>query len=94
MTGTGEPLFVVPAIASTAAMEAPPQPRALALSLRGAATMGDVGAIERLARELRADGRVLLGERIAHLKTAFDFDALVRLADWLESQEDVEGAAD
>jgi DNA-binding response OmpR family regulator len=68
---------------------------ALARRLRSAAAVGDVAEIEAIAGELAGDGdRGALARQIAQLNTGFEFEALVRLADRLESQDEVERAAD
>ena len=55
--------------------------------LRGAIALGDVGAIQQLARRLMQGSRAesALGERIHRLITTFDFDGLNALVDSLET---------
>jgi PAS domain S-box-containing protein len=67
----------------------------IARRLRAAASVGDVAAIDALASELIGVGDMSeLGRRVAHLKSGFDFEAIVRLADWLESQEEMDTGVD
>jgi CheY-like chemotaxis protein len=55
--------------------------------LRGAISLGDVGAIQELARHLMSGAatEAAVGERINRLVTNFDFDGLSELVDSLES---------
>jgi PAS domain S-box-containing protein len=95
VAGPPEPEPGLSPVMSTAVVDAPPHAAGMARRLRVAAGVGDVGAIDAMIEELRADGgRAGLGQRIAHLKADFDFDGLLRLADWLESQDGVQDAAD
>jgi PAS domain S-box-containing protein len=77
------------ATAPLAAFGAPADRVALGRRLRAAAALGDISAIDTLARELAADAATIaLARQLADLKSAFDFDGLRRLADWLEAQEE------
>jgi PAS domain S-box-containing protein len=72
--------------------DVPPHAADLGRRLRAAAIVGDVAAIDVIAHALASDERVApLRRQIAALRASFDFDALVRLADRLESAE--EGSA-
>ncbi|HEX5108380.1 MAG TPA: ATP-binding protein [Vicinamibacterales bacterium] len=98
-------LLGVTFVSGTMAQESPPAPAMpqtlleipshageLARRLRAAATVGDVAAIDAIAGELASEGRLAaLGRQISNLRTTFDFDALLRLADRIESAE--EGSA-
>lgn len=55
--------------------------------LRSAISLGDVGAIQELARHLMTGSRAeaAVGERINRLMTNFDFDGLTELVDSLEA---------
>jgi hypothetical protein len=76
----------------SALLEVPSHAGELARRLRAAATVGDVGAIDTIAGELATEGRMAaLGRQISNLRTTFDFEALLRLADRIESAE--EGSA-
>jgi PAS domain S-box-containing protein len=66
----------------------PTNRRDVARRLRDAAAIGNITELEALAQELAgADGGVLdLGNRVSSLASAFDFDALMRLADALDAE--------
>jgi PAS domain S-box-containing protein len=66
----------------------PADVRAIAGRLRRAAAIGDITQIEALAHELAGidDGDLNLGARVAGLASAFDFEAVARLADALERE--------
>jgi hypothetical protein len=55
--------------------------------LRSAISLGDVGAVQELARHLMngTAAEVAVGERINRLMTNFDFDGLSELVESLES---------
>ena len=82
---------------STRSAEPPPAPapsrgesleRDLAARLKAAAAIGDVTAIDEIARELAViDATFSLAARIGKLANAFDFDALQALAETLDEQE-------
>jgi PAS domain S-box-containing protein len=92
--GSAELRVPVP-LAPAGAFDAPPVGAGVVHRLRAAAAVGDVGALDAIAGELAADApRAALGRRVAELRTGFDFDALRRLADWLESRGAVDGAGD
>ena len=61
-------------------------PRELAARIRDAAAIGNVEALDAIAGELSASGDApgSIGRRIATLTAAFDYDALLQLADSLE----------
>jgi CheY-like chemotaxis protein len=95
VAGPSEPGAGLPPGMPAMVVNAPPHAAGVARRLRAAAGVGDVGAIEAMVEELRGDrARGGLGQRIADLKADFDFDGLLRLADWLESQDGVQDAAD
>jgi PAS domain S-box-containing protein len=88
VTGGEAPPPSIPEVAP-ALLDVPPHAGEYARRLRAAAAVGDVGAIDRMATELGADPRLSpLGRQISMLRTAFDFDALLRLADRLESADE------
>ena len=62
---------------------------AVARDLRAAAALGDVTGLAGIARELggRDPSLAPLARQVSDLAAGFDFDALVRLAGWLESQD-------
>jgi CheY-like chemotaxis protein len=74
----------------------PAQALALARRLRAAASVGDVTEVDAIAAGLLEvpDGPHALGRRIVDLRSELDFDALLRLADRLESQEEMDGVID
>ncbi len=86
-----------PAPLAPASIVLPPaQALALARRLRAAASVGDVTEIDLIAAGLMetSNGPHALGRRIVDLRAEFDFDALLRLADRLESREEMDGAVD
>jgi PAS domain S-box-containing protein len=93
---SGAPDAPVSAVASTVPLVTAPRHAAsgIARRLRAAASVGDVGAIDAIASELAVAGSAELGRRVAHLKSTFDFESLLRLADRLESQEELGSGAD
>ena len=68
---------------------------AIARELRAAATLGDLAGLAAIARELATRDVALepLARQITDLAAGFDFDALLRLAAWLESSEEAGSVA-
>jgi PAS domain S-box-containing protein len=89
VTGAQEAALPVVDTRPSALLEIPSQAGEQARRLRAAAAVGDVAAIDTIAREFIADDRLMpVGRQIELLRSSFDFDALLRLADRLESAED------
>jgi PAS domain S-box-containing protein len=89
------PAAPLPALADAAAGAPRVAVDGIARRLRAAASVGDVLAIEGIAAELVGAGALSdLGRHVQRLKSDFDFDAIVRLADRLESQEEMDGRVD
>jgi CheY-like chemotaxis protein len=72
---------------------APAVRAAMALRLKHAAGVGDVGAVEAIIAELTAEQKATrFGGRIQQLARTFDFDAMLTLADELTPEETHAGA--
>lgn len=76
-----------PAVASDPDLTAFDRRSEISHRLRGAIALGDVGAIQELARHLQTGSgtEAAVGERMNRLVTNFDFDGLNELVDSLES---------